>query len=197
MGITAGNLFYGIQQSESVRRKCFISYYQGDSEHVDQFVKSFEDVFIPKVIGVSSGDDFINSDDSDYVMSKIREKYLGDSTVTICLIGDCAHSRRFIDWEIKASLRQGLYSMPNGLLGILLPYKGTTGHLPQRFKDNYVSGKEAESYAIYRAYPQSKTELKTWIESAFLKRETSAHLIANTQTMMKKGGNCSVHNITH
>jgi len=195
MGKSIGDLLCG--STIQSRRKCFISYYRGDSAYVDRFVRDFEDVFIPKLIGVSSGDDFINSDDSDYVMSKIREKYLGDSTVTICLLGDCTHSRCFIDWELKASLRQGLYEMPNGLLGILLPYKGNECHLPSRFKDNHVSEKGNESYAIYRAYPTAKEILRQWIEAAFQKRETHASLITNTQTMMKNNKKCSVHDITH
>lgn len=128
---------YELNKSGYTRRKCFISYYAGDSLAVEKFITDFKDVFIAKAIGVSSGDDFIDSANSDYVMSKIREKYLGDSTVTICLIGDCTHSRRFIDWELKASLRQGSYT-PNGLLGILLPYKGDSGILPPRLSENWA-----------------------------------------------------------
>lgn len=178
-----------------VRRKCFISYYAGDEVAVEKFITDFSEVFIPKSIGVSSGDDFIDSNNSDYVMSKIREKYLGDSTVTICLIGDCTHSRRYVDWELKSTLRQGSYT-PNGLLGILLPYKGTSGILPPRLKENWEEG-EKECYALYRSYPRTKDSLRDWIESAHKHRSSRSSAIRNAQAMMKYNKKCAVHNETH
>lgn len=177
------------------KRKCFVSYYAGDRNSVEQFLTDFGDVFIPKVIGVSDGDDFIDSNDSDYVMSQIRQKYLGDSTVTLCMIGSCTHSRRYVDWELKTTLRQGSYT-PNGLVGILLPYMGNTGHLPPRFKDNWQQN-ENNGYAIYHSYPPSKEQLRGWIEEAFRRRTEKAHLVTNSQEMMKYNRACKVHNATH
>ena len=179
----------------AVRRKCFISYYAGDKKEVDKFIEDCGDVFIPKVIGVTDGDDFIDSDNSDYVMSKIREKYLGDSTVTLCLLGKCTHSRRYIDWELKTSLRQGSYT-PNGLVGILLPSMGDSAHLPERFKENWNSD-ESQGYAIYRSYPTSKESLRGWIENAFTRRTSMSNLIKNSQSMFKYNHKCSVHDETH
>lgn len=183
------------EEAKATRRKCFISYYSGDKTEVDKFIENFGDVFIPKAIGVTDGDDFIDSDDSEYVMSRIREKYLGDSTVTLCMIGSCTHSRRYIDWELKTTLRRGSYT-PNGLVGILLPSMGTSGHLPPRFKDNWDKD-ETKGYAIYRSYPSSKEALKGWIETAFSRRTTHANLITNSQTMHKYNRKCNVHNLTH
>jgi len=57
------------EAAKAARRKCFISYYSGDKAAVDKFISEFSDVFIPKAIGVSDGDDFINSNDPDYVDS--------------------------------------------------------------------------------------------------------------------------------
>ena len=114
------------KSQEAARRKCFISYYHGDQDAVDKFVGTFDDVMIAKAIGVSEEDDYIDSDNAEYVMSRIRQDVLEDSTVTICLIGECTHSRRYIDWELKASLRQGEDYDPNGLIGILLPHMGNT-----------------------------------------------------------------------
>jgi hypothetical protein len=173
-----------------IRRKCFVSYYSGDSKEVQKFIDDFGDVFIPKVIGVTDKDDFIDSDDSDYVMSRIREKYLGDSSVTLCLIGTCTHSRRYIDWELKASLRRGNYT-PNGLVGILLPSMGSSAHLPPRFKDNW------NKYATCYPYPTTKVALRRWIEDAYSRRETHADYIVNTQSMHKYSRKCNVHNETH
>jgi hypothetical protein len=178
-----------------VRRKCFISYYAGDSVAVTNFVQTFSDVFIPKVIGVSESDDFINSNDSDYVMGRIRAKYLEDSTVTICIIGTCTHSRRYVDWEIKSSLRQGLLYTPNGLLGILLPGM-TSGHLPPRFKANWDND-ESRCYALYRAYPSSAQQLRNWIEQAFARRSTHANFITNSSDMHRYNRQCITCGVTH
>jgi hypothetical protein len=172
-----------------------VSYYAGDTKAVDQFLADFSDVFIPKVIGVSEGDDFIDSNDADYVMGRIRQEYLGDSTVTLCMIGTCTHSRRYVDWELKTTLRRGSYT-PNGLVGILLPHMGNIGHLPPRFKENFQPN-ENDCYAIYRSYPSSKELLRGWIEEAFRRRTEKADLIVNSQEMLKYNRACNVHNVTH
>jgi hypothetical protein len=180
------------------RRKVFISYYQKDINEVNTFIFKFATqggIFIPKAIGVSNNDNLINSTNTEYVMNRIREKYLGDSTVTIVLIGSCTHSRRFVDWEIKSSLRQGSY-IPNGLMGIILPSLGDRAHLPPRFKFNWDKDHE-DCYARYYVYPKSPSILEEWIEDAFHARETRAHLIKNSSDMMKYNAKCLVHGVTH
>lgn len=180
----------------SPRRKCFISYYGEDRLAVGKFLRDFGDVFIPKEIGVRDSDDFINSNDTNYVMSRIRATHLGDSTVTLCMIGNCTHSRRYIDWELKSSLRQGDVYTPNGLIGILLPHMGDSGHLPPRMKENWQSN-ESKCYALYRSYPTNKNELRNWIEEAFRRRTTMSNLITNSQGMMSYNRKCNVHGKTH
>ena len=68
-----------------VRHKVFISYHQNDdSTKVKEFVETFDEdrsVFITRAI-VDVEQDIIDSDNSDYVMRRIRELYLKDSTVT-------------------------------------------------------------------------------------------------------------------
>jgi hypothetical protein len=90
---------------------------------VDAFIYQWatvEEVFAPKALGTFDNDDFVDSDNPEYVMGEIRRKYLLDSSVTILLVGKCTHSRRFVDWELKASLRQGA-NTPNGLVAFVLP----------------------------------------------------------------------------
>lgn len=181
-----------------VKKKVFISFHQKDRNEVDGFIDTWTDregVFIPKALGVSDTDDFINSANPEYVMSQIREKYLGDSTVRIVLIGTCTHNRRYVDWEIKTSLRQGDY-LPNGLLGILLPSCGTSAHLPQRFQDNWER-RGMNCYARYRAYPTTAQQLADWIEDAYTARTTRPHLIQDSAEMMKYNGKCIVCGVTH
>lgn len=55
------------------------------------------------------------------VMQKIRDEYLRDSTVTVVLVGSETWKRKFVDWEIAASLRNTAKNPRSGLLGILLP----------------------------------------------------------------------------
>lgn len=182
----------------SIKRKVFISYYHGDQEAVNQFVRDFGDIFIPKTVGVKDGDFDFDSTNPQYIMRKIREQKLEDSTVTIVLIGSCTHSRRYVDWEVKASLQQG-QSLPNGLIAINLPYMGNKGGLPQRVNSNVQrdgSGNDI-GYARYYRYPESKDELKRWIEDAHAARTERANLICNPNEMMKYNSKCTIHGITH
>lgn len=107
--------------------KCFISFKTEDIEYKEKIQEMDELDIIDKSLN-----DPIDSDDEDYIMKKIREDYLNDSTVTICLIGN--HSAENSTSEnqsyIKRELQASLYNKPNGVLGIVLPnmydkiYKG-------------------------------------------------------------------------
>ena len=179
------------------KHRVFISHYKGDRVEVDRFIDTFAktyEVFTPYVLGAGDNDDFIDSTNTDYVMSQIRQKYLLDTTVTIVLIGSCTHSRRYIDWEIKSSLRQGQY-IPNGLLAIALPSQGDRAYLPPRFKDNWKS--DGSGYAQFYSYPTSAQQLANWIENAYLARTTKNHLISNSQDMMKNNACCKVCGCVH
>ncbi len=182
----------------NIKRKVFISFHQKDKKEVDEFINEFSffgNVFIPKAIGISDNDDLINSLNPEYVMGQIRKKYLGDSTVTIVLIGSCTHSRRYVDWEIKTSLRRGEFH-PNGLIGILLKSQGDRAHLPTRFQENWNSDLK-DCYARYYSYPNSSAVLRDWIEDAYNARSSRADFIKNSSDMMKYNALCKVHKVTH
>src|SRR5258708_7997982 len=107
----------------SIRRKCFISYHHADQVWVDTFIRTFDarhDLFIARQLG-SMPEDVIDSMDTDYVMSRIRADYIKDSTVSILIAGKCTWARRYVDWEVQASLRSGAIAVPNRLLAINLP----------------------------------------------------------------------------
>ena len=182
-----------------VRRKVFISHYKGNSAAAGNFIDKWaygEGVFIPKQLGVYNDEEFIDSDDTDYVMSQIRKKYLGDSTVTIVLMGTCTHSRRYVDWEIKSSLQQGETS-PNGLLGIVLPGIEKAPHLPERFSKNFSN--DQPCYALYHWAPDSADQLGRWIDAAYAARTdlNKTKLISNSQDMWKYNHKCKVCGVTH
>ncbi|NUY81896.1 TIR domain-containing protein [Flavobacterium sp. MAH-1] len=103
-------------------RKCFISFKTEDIGY-KEFIQNDLDVdMIDKSL-----DDPINSDNEDYIMRKIREDYLSDSTVTIFLIGPYsnenlgAYEQRFLKRELQASLYHGNGNTQNGILGVVLP----------------------------------------------------------------------------
>jgi hypothetical protein len=60
-----------------------------------------DDVFIHRSVGIMD-DDVINGSESIYIMRRIREEYLEDSTVTMVLIGRRTWARKFVDWEIQS-----------------------------------------------------------------------------------------------
>jgi len=138
-----------------IRRKVFISYHHDDQKEVKSFIDKFDerhDVFIARLLG-GVAEDIVDSDDTTYVMRRIREQYLQDSTVTIVLIGKCTWARRYVDWEIQASLRHGDTVTPNGLIGIVLPSAAQEPVAPQRLALNLK--KNNAGYARWYTYPQS------------------------------------------
>ena len=54
--------------------------------------------------GVSSPTRFIDSDDTEYVMRRIRENYNSGASGTFVLCGSDTPERKYVDWEIKATL---------------------------------------------------------------------------------------------
>ncbi len=102
--------------------KCFICFKTENKEYKRLIQDELKIDMIDKSLNEP-----INSIDEDYIMKKIREDYLSDSTVTIYLIGD--HSaensffkiQTFIKKELQASLYNGENNTKNGILGIVLP----------------------------------------------------------------------------
>ena len=180
------------RSTNQTRHKCFISYHQDDEDEVIQFIDDYSNVFIAKVLGVSDDDDFINSSDTDYVMRRIRELYLTDSTVTIALIGRCTWARKYVDWEIASTLRNDSNNKRSGLLGVLLPSAGINPSAPIRLNDNLPKTHGADGYARYIIYPPSDDFLRTWIEDAFTARSDYSRysLIDNTRELFKNNRYC-------
>jgi hypothetical protein len=180
------------KSTDPTRRKCFLAYSAADGDDVETFINSFGDVFIAKVLGVTDEDPFVDSEDTDYVMDKIREKYLTDSTVTIALIGKCTWARKYVDWELYSSLRQDKNNRRNGLLAIELRSRGT-GALPGRIDDNVERDSSGTDigYARWYAYPKAKSSLRAWIEDAYAARTARANLIDNSRARKKYNSSCS------
>jgi hypothetical protein len=102
--------------------KCFISFKTQDKDYKTYIHDNLDVDMIDKSLHEP-----INSDDEDYIMRKIRENYLSDSTVTIFLIGSNSaensflQNQTFIKRELQASLYNGVNNTKNGVLGVVLP----------------------------------------------------------------------------
>lgn len=167
-----------------VRRKCFISHHRADGAAVDRFINRFgSGNFIKR--GVTMPTEVIDSNDTDYVMRRVRALYIKDSTVTIVLVGRCTWARKFVDWEVQSSLRRPADGLPNGLIAILLD-GGIRPALPDRVKRNRDSG-----YAKYHHYPQNSAILGDWIEDAYRARTSRARLIDNPRARFTYNRQCS------
>ena len=74
-------------------------------------------------------------------------------------------NRKWVDWEIYASLRPYGERSRNGLLGIYLP---TAGETPARLQDNIDSG-----YAVTMKWENISWQLDSKIEEAYNNRNKS------------------------
>ena len=81
-------------------------------------------------------------------------------------------NRKWVDWEIYASLRPYGERSRNGLLGIYLP---TAGETPARLQDNIDSG-----YAVTMKWENISWQLESKIEEAYNNRNKS-DLVRNSR----------------
>lgn len=164
-----------------VRRKVFISYHHGgDQAYYNKFSEVFHDRY--EAVYDNSLDREVDSNDTDYVMRRIRENYINGTSCTVVLVGGQTHLRRYVDWEIKATL-----DASHGLIGLYLPTaaRDNLGHIlvPGRFLDNYNSG-----YAVWASWADimnGTTKLSYLIEQANLRNK---NLIDNSRVKRLRNG---------
>lgn len=167
------------------RHKTFISYHHDDEAEVASFINYFDhdkDVLISRGIGASMDGDIIGSINDAYIKQRIRDRYLRDSTVTIVLIGAATWGRKFVDWEISASLRNTSTSNRNGLVAINLPSIADSYYkkLPARLNDNLDGDL---GYAKWMQCPSNARALATIIDDAFVRRATHSDLVDNSRPL--------------
>lgn len=164
----------GLRPQQPVKRKVFVSYHHGgDQAYYDAFSKRFCDIH--DVITDNSLDRQIGSKDVAYVMRRIREDYVTGSSCTIVLVGRDTSGRKYVDWEIDATLEK-----KHGLIGVRLPTALVSPDnkvtVPGRLHDNIQSG-----YALLLTWEQITAggqECARYIEQANA-RDNS--LIVNTR----------------
>jgi len=162
-----------------VKRRVFISYHHGgDQVYYDAFSRTFHDGY--EAIFDNSLERQIDSDDANYVMQRIRDEFISGTSFTIVLCGANTPWRKYVDWEIKATLDKG-----HGIIGVELPSCAknfqSQSMVPGRLFDNIQSG-----YAVWTTWAhliQNIVNLKTLGEVAVAK---SASSIQNSREMMAR-----------
>ena len=102
------------------RHNVFITYYHDQDQRAkDQFVHMMGDNIVD--MSVDIGDIPDTNQPTEATLQRIREDYIAQASVTVVLIGRCTWQRKYVDWEIAASLRETQTNLRCGLLGILLP----------------------------------------------------------------------------
>lgn len=144
--------------------KVFVSYHHANDQARADYLRTTYGSN-NTLIDRSLQDAFDNEDD-DEILTLIRTNHLKTSTVTIVLIGSDTSRRKWVDWEIYASLRPYGDRSRNGLLAIYLP---TAGEVPARLKDNIDSG-----YAVEMEWKNISWQLSFKIEEAFNNRNKTS-----------------------
>ena len=181
-----------------IARRCFISYHHADQTEVDRFIRTFDSThsaFSARGLGQEMDPDIVQSTNTDYVMRRIRERYLRGTSVTLVMLGRCTWARRYADWETQASLYRAAGSPPNGLLAIKLPSWQDGWAFPDRLNMNLLSSEKqaagaTQCYARHMPYPQTVEALQAAIEEAYTRRENQADLIVNPRDRLSYNRQC-------
>lgn len=163
-------------------RNCFISYHHdNDQEYLDEIRgyyarQNLFDYSLKEDIGYLT---------NETIYRKVRQKMYRCS-ITIVLIGNRTGHRKWIDWELWASLRK--YTHPydssknfvsNGIVGIYLPVRKYS--VPDRLQDNIDSG-----YAVTLDWVDIDNNLEKAVEQAYFNRQYKSYLIDNKREQMTK-----------
>ena len=160
---------------QTKRDKVFISYHHElDEEWKARFVRTMGDRIVDKSIYVGEIVD-TNTPTAD-TLRQIREGNISEATVTVVLVGPRTWQRKFVDWEIGATLTDTAMNPRCGLIGILLPTHRDFGAstynprlIPPRLADNCMGGSPFARIVNWRG-PRGVDDLQAYIHRAFLRR---------------------------
>jgi hypothetical protein len=169
-----GNLFG--QSYQPVKPRVFVSYHHdNDQRGYDSLVQFFANTY--DLVTDRSLKESIDSDNVDYVMQTIRENFITGTSLTIVLCGPETWKRKYVDWEIKATLDK-----EHALLGLQLPtlVAGSNGLviIPARLHDNIQSG-----FAHWAGWVTEPTAFASAIQVA-RSRSNNTRSIINSRDMM-------------
>lgn len=179
-------------------RNIFLSFHQADELEANIWCRRFDRYFNDiRTLGLDElGDEYaehINSGDSDYVMRRIREDKIAGTSCTVVLIGKCTWARRYVDWEIAATLRNFSDSARGGLIAVQLPsaYARGWSKLPPRLEMNISSADGGDNgYARFYAPAPSDNTIARWVDEAVARRDSMEPVAGSTSDLMTRNRSC-------
>jgi hypothetical protein len=167
---------------EKRTRNCFVSYYH---ERDQNFFSELRDIISNMKVADYSLKDDIGHLTDETIYKKVRSK-MRNCSVTVVLIGERTGHRKWIDWEIWASLRgynhptNSLLSFkPNGLLAIYLPVNSHS--IPNRLQDNVKT-----RYAVNMKWENLERDFESKVNFAYHNRMNNLHRIDNSRKKMEE-----------
>lgn len=161
---------------ESVKHSIFVSYHHGgDRAYYDAFTNLFADQY--GIVQDNSVEREIDSDDVEYVYQRIREEYITGSSCTVVLCGAQTPWRKFVDWEIKATLDK-----EHGLIAVQLPTNPRFA-VPARLLENTQTG-----YAVWTSWIQLSANPKLLLKLIEQANARSKSLIRNNHGLRTRNG---------
>lgn len=164
-----------------ITRNCFVSYHH---ENDQRYISKLRQVITQMKVADYSLKDDIGHLTDETIYSKIRSK-MRSCSVTVVLIGERTGHRKWIDWEIWASLRSYTHPYdplktfkPNGLLGIYLP--DVLHSVPNRLMDNIDSG-----YAVSMKWENLERDFESKVNYAYWNRMNNAYKIRNSRQRLE------------
>ncbi len=153
------------------RHKVFVSFHSEDKRRRSKFVNMLDGDIVDRSVRDGDIDKRLKAAE---IRRQIRDDFIADATVTVVLVGCCTWQRKYVDWEIGASLTDTRHNARCGLLGIQLPSHPNYG------KDNYdaclipprlARNLDGENpFAAIYDWTDDEAELVERIDRAFLRR---------------------------
>lgn len=139
------------------RHNVFVSCYYGEDGDYKEYLEDMAaetGIFIDRSVQEYDIDDRGLS--SEQIRKIIRDKYIRDSTVTIVICGPNSRRRKFVDWEIHATMYDSPINHRGGLLAINTPESG-----------NCTLTAPGDEYLIQGAYRYREYHNQDWLEDHF------------------------------
>ena len=177
------------------RHKVFVSFHSKDKRRRSKFVNMLDGDIVDRSVRDGDIDKRLKAAE---IRRQIRDDFVADATVTVVLVGCCTWQRKYVDWEIGASLTDTRHNARCGLLGILLPSHpnyGKGNYNPRLIPPRLASNLDGEdSFAALCDWTGDEAKLVEWIDWAFLRRNKDpppdnsyTHFAKNRTTECTKG----------
>lgn len=163
------------------KHKVFISYHHANDQWYKEELLRLNEVYDLFIDGSVNTGDIDENLPNETIREIIRDSYLGNSTVTILLVGTETKNRKHIDWELKSSMINGKINKKSGVLVINLPSTNCT---------YYTASHSGEKERIY---PENKSWMSVNERTEYERRYPylPARIIDN---LLKSGAKVSVVN---